>query len=97
MQQTPLSVSVRSEERGRSSPSCIRPPEKDEQGSQEGKLASGCLQALELNPGRLLCPSVSLPNPDGASKKVNSLLGQELRLRPDRVDGSRVLGKVRTS
>lgn len=55
------------------------------------------LQALELNPSRLLDPSVSLPDLDGASIEVNSLLGQNLRQRPDSVDGSGILGKVRTS
>lgn len=98
VQQTPLSISVRSEEgRGRSSPSCARPPEKDEQGSWEGKPALDFLQPLELNPDRLLHPSDSLPDPDGASIEVNSLLGQDLWQRPDRVDRRGVLGKVRTS
>lgn len=53
------------------------------------KPAWNYLQALEHSRGRLL-------GPDRANVEVDSLPGQDLRLRPDRVGGSGVLQKVRT-
>lgn len=84
------------EGRGRSSPSCTRVPEEDEQGSWlEGweKPAQNSLQALELKSSRLPGPSIFLSSPNRASIETNSCLGQDLRQRPHREGGMGSLGR----
>ena len=93
---SPFHLCKGEEGRGRSSPSCTRVPEKDEQGSQLGgweEPAQNSLQALELKSSRLPGSSVLLSSPNRASTEANSRLGQDLTQTPHREGGMGSLGR----